>query len=142
MNKTRLAMHTVTPPHPFDRSLRLYFVIGTTVVVFRPSRALKVMYQRLNRKFPPVSLRITRSIYQGPSATVEGIRQKCAVNSYVDHRNLTLFFYFWLLVMLQNAQHKDFLRPYEFSGHHSHLLATHLFPLYTPIHVVRGSESW
>ena len=47
----RLTMRPVTPPHPFDRSLRLGLVSGT--VVYRPCRALKVMFHRLYRKFPP-----------------------------------------------------------------------------------------
>ena len=44
-------MHPVTPPHPLDRSLRLGLVSGT--VVYRPSRALKVMLHRLYRELPP-----------------------------------------------------------------------------------------
>ena len=51
VNKTRVTMHPVTLPHPFDISLRLGLVSGT--VVYRPSRALKVMFHRLYREFPP-----------------------------------------------------------------------------------------
>ena len=44
-------MHPVTPPHPFDGSLRLGLVRGT--VVYRPSGALKVMFHRLYRELSP-----------------------------------------------------------------------------------------
>ena len=52
VNKTRVTIHPVTPPHPFNRSLSFGVVSGT--VVYRPCRALQVMFHRLYRESPPL----------------------------------------------------------------------------------------